>query len=210
MRRKNKKAKLVALIFSLFLVGLGYAYLASDLKVGGTANIGTARWDVHFANADLEYASAGITFDSNSNSNIASGVPKIKGTNNDEIEYNVTFSQPGDYYEFTVDVVNGGDMDAQYSHEGCSIKVKIGNDSEMQLEECTNDENWPSYLTYYYEEYDSNVDYRYIEAGDTVKMLVHLALNADLTNEQWESIRGKQIKITDSINFIQGFGNSNP
>ena len=210
MRRRNKKAKLVALLFLFMLIGIGYASLNANLKLAGTANISNAKWDVHFNNAQLEYASAGVTFNSNSNSNVALGTPRIKGTHNDEIEYDVTFNAPGEYYEFTVDVVNGGDMDAQYFHEGCSLKVKIGNGEEIELEDCLNDVNWPSYLTYYYEEYDHNTDYRYLPAGDTVKMLVHLGLNADISNEEWEAIRGKEIKISDSINFKQGFGNPNP
>ena len=206
-KRKNIKTKLLALFFVFMLIGLGYAYLTANLKITGTANIGNARWDIHFNNPGFAEASTNTSFpsnsNSNSNSNLTQGVPLLKGTNNTELEYNVSFTQPGDYYNFTVDVVNSGDIDAKYIEEGCSLKIKIGDAEEISLENCTQDENWPSYLDYSYEAYNSGDNYKKITAGNTVKLLVHIGINADITNEAWNSIRGKSIVVKDAIRYRQ-------
>ena len=72
--------------------------------------MGSVRYD----NAKFKSASATTAFPNNVN------VPTIVNDIYDEeqlvsshnIEYSVIFNQPGDYYEFTMDLINEGDYDA--------------------------------------------------------------------------------------------------
>ena len=94
--KDNIKILLILLIVGL---GLGYAYINSDLNINGTAQVNHANWDVHWANVQV------------SNGSVSAPSPTI--TNNaTAVNFNITLSQPGDYYTFSVDAVNAGAIDA--------------------------------------------------------------------------------------------------
>lgn len=47
--RNSKKLLIFALIlFAWSTIGVGYAYLSSNLKLAGTANIAKTSWNIHF------------------------------------------------------------------------------------------------------------------------------------------------------------------
>ena len=49
--RNSKKLLIFALIlFAWSTIGIGYAYLSSNLKLAGTANIAKTSWNIHFEN----------------------------------------------------------------------------------------------------------------------------------------------------------------
>ncbi|MBQ3297455.1 MAG: hypothetical protein IJG97_01475 [Bacilli bacterium] len=93
--KDNIKILLVLLIVGL---GLGYAYINSDLNINGTAQVNSANWDVHWANVQVSTGS------------VSASSPTI--SNQTTVNYSVVLNLPGDYYEFTVDAVNGGSIDA--------------------------------------------------------------------------------------------------
>ena len=93
--KDNIKILLVLLIVGL---GLGYAYINSDLNINGTAQENSANWDVHWANVQVSTGS------------VSASSPTI--SNQTTVNYSVVLNLPGDYYEFTVDAVNGGSIDA--------------------------------------------------------------------------------------------------
>ena len=93
--KDNIKLVLVLLVVAL---GLGYAYINSDLNINGTAQVNSANWDVHWANVQVSTGS------------VSASSPTI--SNQTTVNYSVTLNTPGDYYEFTVDAVNGGSIDA--------------------------------------------------------------------------------------------------
>ena len=93
--KDNIKILLVILIVGL---GIGYAYINSDLNINGTAQVNSANWDVHWANIAVTTGS------------VSASTPTI--SNQTTVNYSVTLNIPGDYYEFTVDAVNGGSIDA--------------------------------------------------------------------------------------------------
>ena len=74
------------------------AYINSDLNINGTAQVNSANWDVHWANVQVSTGS------------VSASSPTI--SNQTTVNYSVILNQPGDYYEFTVDAVNGGSIDA--------------------------------------------------------------------------------------------------
>lgn len=98
-RKRNKRLLLLVLLLS---ITVGYALLSTTLKINGTASIKSNTWDVHFANINEVSGSVDADVD-----------PHI--TDQGNISYEVTLSQPGDFYAFEVDVVNGGTVNAKLS-----------------------------------------------------------------------------------------------
>ena len=95
--KKRNNIQLILLILVIAL-GIGYAYINSDLNINGTATINNASWDVHWANVQV------------ANGSVSASTPTI--ANGTTVNYSVTLNNPGDYYEFTVDAVNAGTIDA--------------------------------------------------------------------------------------------------
>ena len=100
IRVKNKKTHVFMLIL-LLILGIGFAALAATLKINGTITIDSAKWDVHFENVQITEGSV-----------TATTVPTSDDATTTEITYAVNFTQPGDFYEFTVDIANDGSIDA--------------------------------------------------------------------------------------------------
>ena len=101
MNKKNN-VQLVLLLLVIAL-GIGYAYINSDLNINGTAKIKNANWDVHWAN--VQVSSGSVTGE-----NVVTE-PTIDSAET-TVAYSVVLPTPGDYYEFTVDAVNAGVIDA--------------------------------------------------------------------------------------------------
>ena len=110
--KDNIKILLIILILGL---GIGYAYINSDLNINGTAQVNHANWDVHWANIQ-------VTNGSVSGTNVTTEPTISNGTT---VNYAITLPSPGSFYEFTVDAVNGGSMDAMI--DSLSFKIN-GND----------------------------------------------------------------------------------
>ena len=103
--RKSKRDKFsIILISILAFLAIGYAYLTTSLSINGTSNINAASWNVHFENVNVTEGSV----------TTVTQAPTID-TNLTTINYSITLSKPGDYYEFTVDVKNSGTIDAMIS-----------------------------------------------------------------------------------------------
>ena len=116
--KDNIKILLIILILGL---GIGYAYINSDLNINGTAQVNSANWDVHWANVQVSTGS------------VSANSPTI--SNQTTVNYSVVLNTPGDYYEFTVDAVNGGSIDAMID----SIDSKLNGATITTL---------PAYLKY--------------------------------------------------------------
>ena len=98
---KNKKQRnSLLLVILLLTVTIGYAVLTANLKITGTANIKSNTWDVHFENIANQ---TGVT-------------PSVAPTSNNitttELTFTVDLDLPGDFYQFNVDAVNDGSIDA--------------------------------------------------------------------------------------------------
>ena len=101
MRKNRKKTIRQSLLILLLLIGIGYAALRTTLKIDGTVGVDKTTWDVHFENVSVTNGSV-----------TANPAPTSNDTDTTEMTYAVNFSQPGDYFEFTVDIVNDGSIDA--------------------------------------------------------------------------------------------------
>ena len=103
MRRFNVNRKFLSIILCLVLVciftlTLAYAALNAVLKINGNASIVASNWDIHLENPVVKHGS------------VSNDIPTILSSNS--LSFRSVLVDPGDYYEFTVDVVNDGSIDA--------------------------------------------------------------------------------------------------
>ena len=101
MRFSKRENLFFILVSILALVGVGYAYLNTNLNISGIANLEKPTWNVYFDNVHITEGSVTTVTQS----------PTID-SNKTTITYNITLDKPGDFYEFTVDVKNDGTIDA--------------------------------------------------------------------------------------------------
>ena len=97
----NRKILYMLLAIALISVStltIVYAALSVTLNITGTADISAATWDVHLDNVKLNSKSVTAT------------APTI--TNGTTATFSTSLTTPGDFYEFTIDVVNNGSIDA--------------------------------------------------------------------------------------------------
>ena len=97
---KDRKFLLMTLslvMVCVFTLSIAYAALNAVLTIQGNARVSAADWDIYLNNPRVTSGSA------------TTDVPIVNGVT---ATFNTTLNMPGDFYEFTVDVVNGGDIDA--------------------------------------------------------------------------------------------------
>ena len=105
MRSRNrafskKKVLILSLLILLLCMSIGYAVLSSSLKLNAIASVDKMTWDVHLENVVVRSGS------------VSTNPPTL---NNEKtgVTFSVSFKQPNEYYEFYIDVVNKGTIDAQ-------------------------------------------------------------------------------------------------
>ena len=98
---KDRKVLILGLCLVLvcvFTLTVAYSALSVVLTIQGNARVSAADWDIYLNNPRVTSGSA------------TTDVPVIKTSST--LEFETTLSMPGDFYEFTVDVVNAGSIDA--------------------------------------------------------------------------------------------------
>ena len=103
--RNKKKNKIFLLLLLLLGITIGFAALATTLKINGNASITKNTWNIYWDNIGNEQ---GVT---------PSTATAISADENNVplslVTWTVTFDKPGDFYEFQVDAVNAGTLDAE-------------------------------------------------------------------------------------------------
>ena len=115
MKKYSKKNKLVLLLILVLMISVGYAAIATTLKINGTSIAKGQGWSVFWSNVN-------VTEGSVTGTNVTNA-PTTVGTTTTEVEFAVTLPEPGDYYEFTIDAVNAGTIDAMIAENGILNKV---------------------------------------------------------------------------------------
>jgi len=127
MRRNNNKLLFSIIAILILFIGIGYAYLTSNLSITGSATISNNTWDIHFNNIVVDTNSVPV--------DTGYQAATINPSDPTKITYSVKLNKPGDYYAFNVDIVNAGSIDGMIE----SIISKVNNQDISNL---------PSYLTY--------------------------------------------------------------
>ncbi len=184
MRIRKKDKVLFLLIGILVLMGIGYAYLNTNLSIDGVSNVKSSNWNVHFENAVVSSgsvpATAGPTIDTNASS----------------VSYTTTLSQPGDYFEFTVDAKNSGTIDAMID----SISTTVNGNSISSL---------PNYLEYSitYEDGIPVGQYHLLEAGSSLKYKIKINYITDIDASDLPSA-DQSLRVISTINYKQADNNA--
>ena len=155
MGRVNRKVQLIILLVLVCLVGtmsIAYAILSTTLNINGTAQVQDASWNVHFDNIQVNPYSVEIN-------------PVI--TDNNKVSFSADLTTPGDFYKFTVDIVNEGSIDAMI-------------ESIIKTPELTDEEK--KYLRYEIEYVDGTSinDSQLLKSGETKTISVLFSYRNDI------------------------------
>ena len=187
MKRNRRKNMYLFLFILLCSLGIGYAFLRTELQINGTADFLDARWDIHFNNVVINPNSVEL-----STGNTAATI----STSTTEVTYAVTLKEPGDFYEFTVDAVNSGSMDAMID----TISSKMGGEEITTL---------PNYMEYYvtYSDGIALAPNQYLKAGETETYKVHIGFKKDINaSDLTGQVENKTLSF--SVTYVQADENA--
>ena len=203
----KRKAKMSYAFLALFVVfvGIGYAVLQANLQINGVAKISENRWDIHFENVVVNPDSVSIgTGDS---------AAVVNPNDNKEVTYVVTLNQPGDFYEFTVDVKNDGTIDGMI--EEITSTLRINNGSAFAIAD--DKSNLPVYLDYsitYSDDVEIEANHE-LKSGakETYKVRVEFKKDIDISDlpgsSETLSFSMTPIMVQSNSNAIPSHGPSN-
>lgn len=176
--RKSLYMVLGITIVCLFTLTIVYAALSTVLTIQGSAQITASNWDIHLENPILKNGSA------------TANVPVIKTSS--LLEFSTTLNTPGDFYEFTVDVVNNGSIDAMI-------------DSVVKTPELTTEQT--KYLKYEvsYANGESITAKQNIAAGATMPIKVRVEYRTDLTASDLPTVQ-TVLDLSLTLVYIQSDG----
>ena len=176
----NKKYKYIVL-FLLLLISIGFSVISTTLNIVGSTSVSKNTWDIHFENVQVVDGS------------VVAATPLI--SNNDaRVSYSVTLNMPGDFYEFTVDVVNDGTIDGMLD----------------SLDKTTLTSDQLKYLNYYVT-YSDGLEIKsddILKAGKSEKLLVHIDYKKDLNSSDLP-LSDVNLTITIQANYKQADENAN-
>ncbi len=108
MRKNKRQNKILLLTVILLGVTIGFAALATTLKINGFTNVLKPNWNVYWANPVVSEGSVSTTLPV---------IGEDQGeSENTKATWSATLALPGDYYEFTIDAVNTGSVDAMITN----------------------------------------------------------------------------------------------
>ena len=139
----------------VFTLTIAYAALNAVLTIQGSAQVTSSNWDVHLANPKV------------TNGSVTTTVPTL--TTGKSLTFSTTLNMPGDFYEFTVDVVNSGSIDAMIE--------KVTKTPELTAEQA-------KYLNYEvsYQNGESITNKQVIASGLTMPIKVRVEYIKDLSS----------------------------
>ena len=92
---------IMLLAVAVIVMSVGYANFSKSLTINGTASVGASSWSLKFVEDSYTETSGSVTV-SETDRTIAET----------SMSYSVSLSEPGDFYEFTMNVQNAGTFDA--------------------------------------------------------------------------------------------------
>ena len=177
---RNRKALymiLGILLVSTLSLTIVYAALSVTLNITGSADISAASWDVHLDNVKVTSGSV-------------SGIePTITGGTT--ATFSTSLTTPGDFYEFTIDVVNNGSIDAMI--DGVS-KTPITTAQAKYL----------NYIVEY--ENGESINTKQLVAKESfVRLKVRVEFRKDITASDLPTT-SETLNLAFTVNYIQSDG----
>ena len=183
MKKSKKRLYFLLVIVLLLLVSVGYAVLSTNLNIVGASTINNSTWDIHWENVSVKSGS------------VTASTPTID-TAKTTVNYSVTLTIPGDYYEFTVDAVNAGTIDGMIS----VVSNKLNGTEITTL---------PSYLEYKVT-YEDGVDIapnHLLAAGTSEKYKVHVGYKKDISVSDLPATP-QTLNLSFSVTYVQSDSNA--
>lgn len=115
---KNRRKRKLLFILLILFVSIGFAYLSASLNIAGLIGYKGNSWNIYFDNVQMI-------------KNDVSGDKPIINNSKDSVDFNISFSEPGEMYRFSVDVVNDGTIDAMI---GEFIKTGVDSTNEDYID----------------------------------------------------------------------------
>ena len=186
--KSNKRAKLIAVLLVLvMLISVGYAFLSTQLTINGTATVKGNNWNIYFTNVQIKEGSIEATT-----------APTTEGTSTTELNWAVSMDTPGQFYEYNVDVVNGGTIDTMVATAT----------NEIVTSTLTADQQ--KYLDYSIK-YVNGADveqYDKLAAGETKTITVKLVFKDDIEAADLPSTDQTGIELSYTANYVQADDNA--
>ena len=180
---RKRKYLLLFIIMLITAIGVGYAAITTNLSISGTSKFSNASWDVHFNNIQVKNGSITPTT-----------APTI--SNNTTVSFAATLEDPGDFYEFTIDVVNSGSMNAMI-------------DSVRILPVLTTDEkNYFDYIATYSDGVELDEKHK-LDAGDTETLRISFKYK-ELQDTSLYPTTDQNYNISVQVNYVQADSNAIP
>ena len=161
-----------------FTLTIAYAALNAVLTIQGSAQVSAVNWDIHLANPVVNSEST------------TTEVPVISGNT---LTFNTTLNLPGDFYEFTVDVVNNGDIDAMI-------------DSVTKNPELTSEQ--AKYLSYdiTYQNGESITSKQLLAKKKTMPIKIRIEYRSDVVSSELPTTNSS-LSLSLTLNYVQDDGN---
>ena len=176
----NRDRKTLYMILSIVMVSVltltvVYAALSTTLNINGNAEVSAASWDIYLDNVQLNSQSA------------TTNVPTI--TDKTTATFSTTLNKPGDFYEFTVDVVNNGSIDAMI-------------DSVTKTTTLT--ESQAKYLNYIveYQNGEAINTKQLVAKNSYVRLKVKVEFRKDITASELPQI-SEILNLSFTVNYVQ-------
>ena len=190
MKKKQDRTKMI-LILLVALITIGYALMQSDLNILGVTNITSASWSV-------EWTGVQVTEGSVTGANVTTPAT-IDPQDSTTVNYNVTLSSPGKFYEFTVTAENTGSFDAMIDSFESKYNNTVITDPETDL---------PDYIEYTVT-YDDGAEigqYHLLSAGSTEHYKVRVQYKEGATPPSTD----QQLSFSFTVTYTQADGNAYP
>lgn len=196
--KKNKKNKtLLTVLILLLAITIGYAAIATTLKINGSADVKSARWNVYWDENSIAVTEGSVE---TSEGNGA----RVTDAGKTQIEYSVELSEPGDFYEFTVDAVNEGSLNAKIAPNGVKNNVYESDG--------TTPKNLPNYLGYTVKYAENDAD---VTAGDVLeakkgntptrkKYKVRVWYKTDIDPSTLNDSTTETLRLVFEVDYVQG------
>lgn len=118
--RNKKRNKMFLLVILVLGLTIGFATLATTLKINGNATIYKNSWRVYWDSVGNVQKSSTVT----------ETVPAEVDENDEtKVNFTIELNEPGDFYEFQVDAVNAGSLDAMVD----DVSLVINDDENAVL-----------------------------------------------------------------------------
>lgn len=177
---KKRLTVLVAVFFVMF-VGIGYAYVKRTLNINNNTKISNLSWNLHLDSLDV--ATGSVTPLSQT----------VVSQDNMSITSNLEFKNDGEFYEYTVDVVNDGSINAMIeSVEGLTL-------SNEQSKYFDYSATWADGTAI--------LENQQLPGGTREKIKVRISLKDNLTINDLPS-ESVDVKFTLKLNYIQANNNA--